>query len=235
MHSGCPIDDPMCAAHAAIESGAAAWRFMTEVITVAIGTGVGASVAFVVERAKRKRENQDRQVESINSAIYALSGAWNDIEIFKKQRLEEAVNSPIPWYCLHPGPMTPLPPTFDTGELGFLFDGPTANLPAEVRLSLERYYALRQILEEYSKWHLGVAQPRLQKVVIAGGQITPQAISDIVGPQAAGILQEAFKGIVQVTADVLPHLLKTMSDLRTEGLRRYPKRTFVRIERVQAT
>ena len=42
------------------------------VIAAAIGTAAGASVAFLIERHKRRRESEDRDVTATNNALFAL-------------------------------------------------------------------------------------------------------------------------------------------------------------------
>jgi hypothetical protein len=98
------------------------------VVAAAIGTGVGASVAFLIERRKGTLATEDEHVTATNTALFVLFTIVNDLVAYRRERIDPHRDDPERWYTLPPTRL-PAPPRFDTATLSYLL-----NFPATRRL-----------------------------------------------------------------------------------------------------
>lgn len=212
---------------------AAASDLLVTIVGAAIGTAVGALVAFALERRKRKQELEDREVAAGNLALFALSRAWNDIENFRREVIEKHRDAPARWFQMQPSVLARVPVSLDISSLAFLFDGPDPNLPAEVLLEIERYASIRHLVDERGALHIGTAQPAVERALVSTGlPATKSVLEEAVGPRVRDTLIGFTDAIVDQVDRVMPSIMGTMEKLRGELKRRYPKRRIIRHEAI---
>ena len=89
-------------------------------LSAAIGTFVGAFVAFQLERRDRERRERSRRIERGRQAQLALVSQLVLLLNIREKILEEHRDDPDAWKNMSPSPFFPDPMTVDFPSLGFL-------------------------------------------------------------------------------------------------------------------
>jgi len=195
-----------------------------------VGTTVGATVAFWIEGAKRRQRLEDEHIVATNVALYELSRAWRDLELFRQDRIAPVRNTPEAWYTMVPGEVNSPPSALDVTGLAFLFEGDHPDLPAQVHFEIERFGAIRKEIENRSAIHVRDVQPRVEKLLSVVGQAPETELIRVVGPRLYDTLFHQTKLIISEVDTALPSIRATAQRLRAAVLAEYPNRKIIRFE-----
>jgi hypothetical protein len=204
-------------------------------IAAGLGTVAGASIAFWVERHKRKVTQEDERVTATNIAIFALAQIWNDLESYQRADIEPQRTKPDRWYTLLPRPL-PAPPSFDSSTLAYLFElpGEAPNLPIRVHFEISRYASICETATERNRIHNEEAQPALEKVnstYEGTGPLRDRLIRYFKGPRVVVTLEGLTEDLVSMIDDSVASIPSTASDLRETAKALFPERQIIQFMR----
>jgi hypothetical protein len=204
------------------------------VVAAAIGTGVGATVAFFIERGKKAREIEDEHVTATNTALFVLFKIFNDLAGYKRQCVTPHLNDPERWYTLPPTKL-PAPPKFDLATLAYLFEvpGDAPSLPMAVHVGIGMYESVYEAATERYRMHLHEAQPALELAQrrIEGDYPMKHLVNTVLGgPRVTESMQAATDQLIELIDLTLDYIPKHGAWLRDVAKAKYPKRQIVRLE-----
>lgn len=202
-------------------------------IAAAIGTAAGASLAFWVERHKRKLTQEDEQVTATNTAIFALIQIWNDLENYRRDHIEAQRSNSERWITLRPTNL-PVPPMLNAAILAFFFElpGEAPNLPARVHIEIERYRSIFDVATTRSRVHSEEAQPALEKSVSVpgAGGFRERLVTVFGGTRVVTTLEILTDDLINMVDSSLKSIPPTVNDLRDAAKKLFPKRQIIRFQ-----
>jgi hypothetical protein len=211
--------------------------FVAPAVAATLGTGVGAWLAFFIERDKKRHITEDQRVTATNTALYALIRVWNTLEVYRRQEIEKQRNSADRWFLLRPTPL-PTPTTFDAASLSYLFElgGEAPNLPMEVDLELGRYDSIYQVATERNRIHETDAQPAIEKAQQrpTTRPLQEQLVAMLGGGRVLMTLQGLTDDLINMTDNSLATIPKTAQKLREVAKCKYPKRKIIGFDGIEA-
>jgi hypothetical protein len=194
-------------------------------------TFLGASLAFLAERLKRRREEEDRSVNALNRGLFTIYQMWNFLRQYQRDHLDDIREQPDRWLNLTSNPLAAQARTqFEAGELSFILDK-DANLFAKVMLQDYRFKLAVGLIERRSELMLRVAFPRMEQANVLVGQHRVLAeVERLLGNGVTHQLRQYTDQIFEfVDADV-PDLETAFAELRDAAKRLYPKRDFFGVD-----
>jgi hypothetical protein len=203
------------------------------VVAAAIGTGVGATVAFFIERSKRTRAIEDEHVTATNIALFTLFQIVNDLTEYRRQHIEPYRDDPERWYTLPPTQL-PEPPKFDASTLSYLFEvpGDAPTLPMAVHVGIGKYESISETAKERYRIHMHEVQPALE---VARRNLdarlgTKKQIDTILGgSRITDTMQVVTNDLVMMIDDALDYIPKHSVWLRDVAKKKYPKRQIIQL------
>jgi hypothetical protein len=204
------------------------------VVAAAIGTGVGATVAFLIERRKKTLATEDEHVTATNTALFALFTIFNDLEAYRRQRIEPHRGDPERWYTMLPTKL-PAPPKFDTATLSYLFEvpGDAPTLPMAVHVGIGKYESIFELATERYRIHMHEVQPALEvarRAVIEDNLSLKRQVDTILGgSRVTETLQSLTDQLIDHVDDAIGYIPKHAVWLREVAKARYPKRQIVQL------
>jgi hypothetical protein len=192
---------------------------------------VGAWYAFRLSDRDRARQTEREQVAAVNRAQFVLIQQFNGLKMIQSQIIEPVRQHPGRSVAMRPVlPVVGPPVRLDCDSLSFLLETDDRELLFNLLIEQQRFDAALQIMNERSRLHLEVLQPRLATAGIREGEdYSREAVVDAVGNELVVRLERA-------TADAIEHVDKTIEScpvLIAEFYRamklRFPKHVVIRL------
>ena len=188
------------------------WKdVIVPVLATAIGTAAGATVAFLIERQKRRREREDRDVAATNNALFALFKVFNDLEAYRRQAIAPHRNDQDRWYSLPPM-LLPNQIGFDTSTLSYLMElpGDAPTLPMAVHVGLGMYDQAADAARFRHDLHVNTVQPALERGTRLGGipAIKDRVDTVLGGSRVTESLRSITDQLVQLVDGALDYIPK---------------------------
>jgi hypothetical protein len=168
------------------------------VATIA-GVIAGAGITLWIEAQKAQKAEVQRRVAAVNLAVLTLARMYSEQEQYRKEVIEPARSSPVPWYSMKPARVRFLPPPqFDYVGLQFLSSSSDPNIMGELVLEEGRFASLVAVADLRSELHIGEVQPRLEHRSARGGTITTTIpdLEDAIGPRKTQLLKDYTSTII---------------------------------------
>jgi hypothetical protein len=209
------------------------WKdFFVPIAAAAIGTAAGATVAFVIERGKRKRDAEDRDVTATNNALFALFKIFNDLEAYRRQAIAPHLNDPDRWYSLPPM-LLPDQIKFDTSTLSYLMElpGDAPTLSMAVHVGLGMYDQAADAARFRHDLHVNTVQPALERGARLSGipAIKDRVDTVLGGSRVTDSMRSITDQLIQLVAGALDYIPKHAVWLRDVAKTRYPRRQIVQL------
>jgi hypothetical protein len=206
---------------------------LVPIVAAAVGTGIGASVAFFFERSKRAREAEDQHVTATNTALFALFRIVNDLTGYKRQHVIPHLGDPERWYTLPPTKL-PEPPKFDAAALSYILElpGDATSLPMAVHVGIGKYESIYEAANERYRLHMHEAQPALELAhrTIEGQYSIAHLVNTVLGgPRVTQNLESATNQLIEMIDDALDYIPKHAAWLRDVAKAKYPKRQVIQL------
>ena len=203
------------------------------VVAAAIGTGVGASVAFFIERSKRARAIEDEHVTATNTALFVLFQVFNDLTSYRRDHIEPRRQDPELWYALPPVKL-PEPPKFDAATLSYLFEipGDAPTLPMAVHVGIGKYESIFESAMERYRIHTTEVQPALElarRTVVGQSSIKGHVDTILGGSRITDTMQVVTNDLVMMIDDALDYIPKYATWLRDVAKQKYRNRQIIQV------
>jgi len=211
------------------------WKdVVVPMFVAAIGTVAGASVAFWIERRKRQREVEDRNVTATNTALYALFRAVNELVTYRQQAITPYVDDPDRWHLIPPMLMMEQA-SFDTSALSYLFEmpGDAPSLPMAVQTGLDSYKQAAAVARMRHDLHLHIFQPAAERGSRLGAipGIKDRVDTVLGGPRVTESLRSCTDQLIGHISHALDDIPKYGEWLRSVAKQKYPKRQIIRLDK----
>lgn len=153
----------------------------------------GAICAFWLNDNAKARETEQQQVAAVNRAIFALVQQFNTLKVIQRQIIEPSRNDKAKFINMQPSlPITTQPPTMNFDELSFLLETEERNFLMEMMVEKERFETALQAMNERSRLHLEVLQPKMAAAeIVEGGDYTVNYITGVLGESFTFHIQRA--------------------------------------------
>jgi hypothetical protein len=204
------------------------------VVGAAIGTGVGATVAFLIERGKKTLAAEDDHVTATNTALFALFTIVNDLVKYKRAHIDPHRDDPERWYTIPPTKL-PAPPKFDTATLSYLFElpGDAPTLPMAVHVGIGKYESIYEVATERYRIHMHEVQPALEvarRAIIEDNLSLKRRVDTVLGgSRVTETLRVSTDELIEFIDDALVYIPKHAAWLREFAKARYPKRQIIQL------
>lgn len=203
-------------------------------IAAAIGTGVGAGLAFWSERRNRVRRVEDERVTATNVGIFSLGRILVEVSGYRHDTIDPQRDKADCWYNLAPI-LLPAPPTFDTAALSYLFEiksNEAKNLPMEVNQELTRYASIIAIVHERNQIQLNEAQPAIERGMRALQDARQMPLDQILvyamgGHRVLKTLQQLTEELIKMVDAACESIPETAQKLRKIAKAQYPNRVII--------
>lgn len=140
---------------------------LTGVVTLAAAF-FGAWYAFRLNDNARKRLTLQDHVSAVNRALFVLGSHLNTLVSIQNQIIEPFRNDAAKFMSMRPAqPIGEDSPRVDLGSLEFLLETEYREMLMELQIEQESFDVTLQALNERSRLHLEVLQPRLASLGIA--------------------------------------------------------------------
>ena len=192
---------------------------------------LGAWLAFRLEDNARARQTVRDQVEAVNKALFVLIRQVNSLINTQTQIINPHREDPDCYINMRPSlPKASGSPTLDLDSLSFLLETDDRELLGELLVEQERFEASLQAINERSRYHLEVLQPRMAAARIGEHAEYPT-------DKIRSVLGESFVVLMQcATDDAIQHVDKTVGSnfalaakFNHAMKRRFPKHTIIRL------
>lgn len=174
-----------------------------------LGTFIGAMLAFLTQIFLRKREERKAEQLAAHRILFCLFQQMNVIVLFQRESIKPVQNSPAQFIeipaSLEFDVSTNL---FDFASFGFLLkSGEGRQIMYDLHLAQECYVATLRTINERSRMHRDLLQPKLSEIGFdAGNSVSLQELAKVLGPLVHGTM-------VNSTAQMISQLQHTFGKL----------------------
>ncbi len=195
---------------------------------------VGAYAAFSLEKRRRKKEEDRKNIRTANMALYTISNLWNILTQYQKEVINPAQKTNLPWFNMRPIMSSHYGvTTFQINELGFLLDedAKIVNVYSELLLEEQRFGVILKLIEKRCLLSSKEIGPALaQSGIQVGSQLTDDDFVRIVGIDVVEDLKQTTKDLIFNVEESLISLKKIHDKFRQAMLSIYPEEKFVVIQ-----
>jgi hypothetical protein len=180
-------------ASAPLVAGAASDTWEKALLTL-VGTFVGAMLAFLSQIALRKREDGKAELLAAHRILFCLFQQTNTIMLFQKEWVAPRKDSPVQFIEIPAASeFDPSKNLFDFSSFGFLLkSGEGRQIMFDLYLAQECYVETLRGINERSKMHRELLQPKLAEVQIGDGKpITLGELEKLLGQLVQGTMVNA--------------------------------------------
>lgn len=196
-----------------IAAGAASDPWEKAFLTLA-GTFVGAMLAFLSQIELRKREDGKAELLAAHRILFCLFQQLNTIVLFQKEWVSPRKDSPVQFIEIPAASeFDPSKNLFDFSSFGFLLkSGEGRQIMFDLYLAQESYVETLRGINERSKMHRDLLQPKLAEVAIGNGKpISFGELEKLLGPLVQGTM-------INATTQMLSQLQHSFEKLITTKL-----------------
>jgi hypothetical protein len=192
----------------------------------------GAWYAFRLTDRERERQTTREQVAAVYRAQFVLIQQLNALKLIQGQTINPVREHPDRFIAMRPLlPVGGPSPRLDPDSLSFLLETDDRELPFRILVEQQRFDTAVQALNERSRLHLDVLQPRLAAAGIReGGEYLRTELVGALGDDLALPLQRA-------TDDAIEHVDKTIESCSAlvatvyQAMKaRFPGHRFIRLD-----
>ena len=192
---------------------------------------LGAWLAFRLEDNARVRQTVRDQVAAVNKALFVLIRQVNSLKVVQTQIIDPHREDPARFINMRPSlPVGTGSPTFDLDSLSFLHETDDRELLMEMLVEQERFEAALQALNERSRVHIEVLQPRMVAAgIVEDAKYTADEIHKALGKPFILLMKHATDDAIQHVDKTVESNFALASKFNQAMKRRFPKHTIIRL------
>ena len=192
---------------------------------------LGAWLAFRLEDNARARQTVRDQVEAVNKALFVLIRQVNSLINTQTQIINPHREDPDCYINMRPSlPKASGSPTLDLDSLSFLLETDDRNLLGELLVEQERFEAALQAMNERSRYHLEILQPRMEAARIGEhAEYSTDKIRSVLGESFVLLMQRATDDAIQLVDKTVESNSVLTGKVHVAMKRRFPKHTIIRL------
>jgi len=195
------------------------------------GAFLGAWLAFKLNDNARARQTVRNQVLAVNKALFVLIRQVNSLINTQTQIINPHRKDPDRYINMRPSlPKTSGSPTLDLDSLSFLLETEDRNLLGELLVEQERFEAALQAINERSRYHLEILQPRMAAASIGDHAEYPtDQIHQVLGESFVLLMQRATDEAIELVDKTVESNSVLTSKVHVAMKRRFPMHTIIRL------
>ena len=201
---------------------------ITAAVTL-LATFVGAGFAFRLNDKARARQTVRDQVAAVNRAIFILGRQFNLLKVIQTETIDPFREDPTRFIGMRPSlPVGLESPTLDLDSLSFLLETDARELLMELLIEQDRFEMALQSMNERSRLHLEVLQPRMAEAgIIEGGRADD--LLRAIGEPLALRMQNATENTIQQIDKTVESNLEFAEKFRLAMKQLFPKARIIRL------
>ena len=192
---------------------------------------LGAWFAFKINDNARARQTVRDQVAAVNKALFVLIRQVNSLIGIQTQIINPARQHPSRFIAMRALlPVSSGLPTLDVDSLSFLLETDDRELLWKMQVEQERFEATLQAINERSRFHLEVLQPRMEAAgIVEGTEYTEDQIRNALGNNLVLLMQRATDDAIQRVDKTVESNSVLTDKVYVAMKRRFPKHTIIRL------
>lgn len=213
-------------------AGNAGFREYAKPLVAALATltaaFLGANYAFRLQREHAEREEEKRQVEAGNKAIFELVRTLNQFLTIRKQFIDPHRSSPARNMYIMPmtGSVRPLEIAFD--ELAFLFPAANPNLLSRIAMFQQEVASTLDVINQRSRIHVDIVQPKVEELErIRGAVLKVEDLEAALGTRVAQQVTQLTDYMIEGVDDVVAGAEQLVGELNGTLKGMYPQHTVI--------
>lgn len=182
-----------------------------------LGTFIGAMLAFLIQIALRRREERKLEQLAAHRILFCLFQQLNTLVLFQKEWIAPRKNSPVMFIeipaALELDSSTNL---FNFESFGFLLkSGGGRQIMFNLYLAQECYVETLRIINERSRMHREILQPKLGEIGVgAGVAISLQELDKLLGPLIHGTMNNSTVQMISQLQHAFTKLIAAKVEFR---------------------
>lgn len=208
------------------------WQALLTAVVTLGAAFLGAGYAFRLNDNARARETTRARILSANRAIFVLAHQINTLKGIQKQIIAPHKNHPSRSIAMRP--QLPLPdngPSLDIDGLLFLLETEHHALVMELLVEEQRFAGAISSMQERSRLHLEVLQPKLGAAGIEEKvQYSPEHIRNVIGESLALHLERATNEAIEYVEETIDSNLEFQERFHAAMKKLFPGSKIVKYE-----
>jgi hypothetical protein len=205
-------------------------EFIWSFISLVLGTGIGAFLAFQFERWQRRREGRDNHYLAAKYAHFVLLQQHSLLRNLAAQHLNVLAENENRWWMLHPILSPPQSFSLDFSSLVFVLRSKDPDLLNRLAVTQERFSTLMRLLDQRSDLHAQFQERTAilhREGAFPGGMFTfdEQTTNKIGGAllaQLRGATDSLFEGVPTAQEFIAARLKELETFVRQEFPKKRP-------------
>jgi hypothetical protein len=204
---------------------------LTAVVTLGAAF-LGAGYAFRLNDNANARQTVQGQVAAVNKALFVLVRQFNSLRAIQNQIINPSRADLTRFINLRPVlPMSVVSPKLDVDSLSFLLETECRGLLMELMIEQERFETSVQAINERSRLHIEVLQPRMAAGGIMEGVDYPaEKVIEILSKPLVLHMQRATDAAIQHVDDTVNSNLAFAKRFHKEMKVLFPKYRIIHFE-----
>lgn len=192
----------------------------------------GSWYAFRLSDRAKGRDDVHARVAAINRAQFVLIQQLNSLRIIQRQLIDPVRHHPGRYIAMRPGlPVTPTVPRLDIDGLLFILETPDRELPFRLLVEQQRFDEAFAALNERSRLHLEVLQPKLIAARIKEGvDHEPDVFVQALGEEFVRHLQRLTDDTIDNIDKTVESCVALINEFHSKMKVRFPEHSIIRVD-----
>lgn len=192
----------------------------------------GAHYAFKLQNEKNKEENDFRDTQAANRAIFELIRTHNKFLAIEKQFIIPHINNPSRHLLIMPAVgITVTPTQINYDSLAFLFPSNKPNILGTLSSVEQEICSTIEVIEKRSNFHYDNVQPVIENLEkIYGTHIPANEIEKALGTRFSKILSDSTDFMIEGVAAVIEGTRNHIELLHSQTIEIYPGHKIIKMD-----